>query len=150
MTIELSALECRVLGCLIEKQVTTPSNIAVAECTAERLQSKEQPRPVMELAESQVQAVVDALIKRHLILERSGFGSRVPSISNGCAIPNQLAAASDRERAVLCELLLRGRRPQVSCAPARAHDGFRRCHRGRKHPRALRQRASGALVHRLP
>lgn len=152
MTIELSALECRVLGCLIEKQVTTPEQYPLSLNALQNACNQKSNRdPVMELAEGQVQAVVDALIKRHLILERSGFGSRVPKYQQRlCNTEFSSLQLSDRERAVLCELLLRG--PQTS-GELRARAGrmtaFADATEVENTLEALRQRASGALVHRL-
>ncbi len=79
MRVELDTLEARVIGCLIEKQVTTPDqyplslNALVSACN-----QKSNREPVMSLDEAEVQRTLDALSRKHLLLERSGFGSRVP------------------------------------------------------------------------
>jgi len=56
-----------------------------------------------------VQETIDGLSKRHLVMERSGFGSRVVKyrhrLCNGDHNPLKLTA---QEVAVLCELMLRG------------------------------------------
>jgi uncharacterized protein YceH (UPF0502 family)/ketosteroid isomerase-like protein len=110
MNIRLSALEARILGALIEKEIATPDqyplslNALVAACN-----QKTNRDPVLELDERTVQEALDALSKRHLVLDRSGFGSRVVKwrhrLCNGDHNPLQF---SPQETAVVCELLLRG------------------------------------------
>jgi uncharacterized protein YceH (UPF0502 family) len=64
---------------------------------------------VLALEEREVQAVVDALIKRHLVLEKSGFGSRVPKYHQlFCNTQFGSLKFSPLQTAIVCELLLRG------------------------------------------
>ena len=110
MQIQLTAAEARVIGSLIEKEITTPDqyplslNALVAACN-----QKTNRQPVLELEEARVQEVLDGLSKRHLVMERSGFGSRVLKyrhrLCNGDHNPLQFSA---QELAIVCELLLRG------------------------------------------
>ena len=110
MNLRLSALEARVLGALVEKEITTPDqyplslNALVAACN-----QKTNRDPVLELDDRTVQETLDGLSKRHLVLERSGFGSRVLKyrhrLCNGDHNPLQF---SPQELAIVCELLLRG------------------------------------------
>src|SRR5438105_10976610 len=79
MNIELSALEARVIGCLIEKQITTPDQYPLSlNALVNACNQKSNRDPFMQLAEAEVQGVVDGLVRKHMILERGGFGSRVP------------------------------------------------------------------------
>jgi uncharacterized protein YceH (UPF0502 family) len=110
MKIELTAPEARVIGALIEKQITTPDqyplslNALVAACN-----QKSNRDPVMTLGEPAVQALVDALMARHLVVERSGFGSRVPKYQHRlCNTEAGSLKLDPQELAVLTELLLRG------------------------------------------
>ena len=65
MNIELSDIEARVIGCLIEKEVTTPDyypltlNSLTSACN-----QKSNREPVMTLSETDVQQAVDGLIAR--------------------------------------------------------------------------------------
>ena len=65
---ELDAIELRVLGCLMEKQLATPEyypltlNALVAACN-----QKSNREPVMELAESDVQRALDRLQDEKLV-----------------------------------------------------------------------------------
>ncbi len=110
MTPQLSALEARVVGCLIEKQITTPEqyplsiNALVLACN-----QKSNRDPVLELDEQQVQALVDGLVRKHLIIEKSGFGSRVPKFQQRfCNTEFSALQFTVQQRAIVCELLLRG------------------------------------------
>ena len=110
MRIELDPLEARVIGCLIEKQVTTPDqyplslNSLVAACN-----QKSNRDPIMSLEEPAVQRTLDALARKHLVLERSGFGSRVPKYQHlFCNTEFGTLKFSPQELAIVCELLLRG------------------------------------------
>jgi uncharacterized protein YceH (UPF0502 family) len=64
---------------------------------------------VLALEEREVQAVVDGLMKRQLVLEKSGFGSRVPKYQHlFCNTQFGTLKFSPRGTAIVCELLLRG------------------------------------------
>ena len=110
MRIELDSLEARVIGCMIEKQVTTPDqyplslNALVSACN-----QKSNRDPVMSLDEPAVQRTLDALSRKHLVLERSGFGSRVPKYQHlFCNTEYGSLKFTPQELAIVCELLLRG------------------------------------------
>jgi uncharacterized protein YceH (UPF0502 family) len=74
----LGADEARVIGCLIEKQVTTPDQYPLSlNALTNACNQKSNRDPVLALGEMQVQQLVDGLVRKHLIMERGGFGSRV-------------------------------------------------------------------------
>ncbi|MFI4894813.1 MAG: YceH family protein [Steroidobacterales bacterium] len=107
---QLSALEARVIGSLIEKQITTPEqyplslNALVLACN-----QKSNRDPVVELTDRAVQELVDGLMRRHLVLEKSGFGSRVAKYQQRfCNTEFSTLQFTPQERAIVCELLLRG------------------------------------------
>jgi hypothetical protein len=110
MKIQLSALEARILGALIEKEITTPDQYPLSlNALVNACNQKTNRDPVMSLDEATVQQALDGLSKRHLILERSGFGSRVVKfrhrLCNGDHNPLQMTS---QEVAVITELMLRG------------------------------------------
>ncbi len=110
MPITLSSLDARVLGALIEKEITTPDQYPLSlNALTNACNQKTNRDPVLELDERTVQETLDGLSRRHLILERSGFGSRVVKyrhrLCNGDHNPLQF---SPHELAIVCELLLRG------------------------------------------
>ena len=110
MRIELDSLEARVIGCLIEKQVTTPDQYPLSlNALVNACNQKNNREPVMSLDEPTVQRTLDALSRKHLILERSGFGSRVPKYQHlFCNTEYGTLKFSPQELAIVCELLLRG------------------------------------------
>ncbi len=114
MRIELTALEQRVIGSLLEKEITTPEhyplslNALTAACN-----QKSSREPVLNLSETQVQDVLDGLIRKHLASEQSGFGSRVHKYKHRfCNTGFGGFEFTAGELGVLCLLLLRG--PQTA------------------------------------
>lgn len=110
MQLELSLYETRVIGALIEKQITTPDqyplslNALVGACN-----QKTNREPVLDLDESTVQQTVDELIKKRLVSEKSGFGSRVPKYQQRfCNTEFGSLQFSEQELGIVCLLLLRG------------------------------------------
>ncbi len=110
MNIELSPLEARVIGCLIEKQITTPDQYPLSlNALVNACNQKSNRDPVLELDEGTVQRTVDALAKRHFVVERSGFGSRVPKYQHRfCNTEYGTLKFDEQELAIVCELLVRG------------------------------------------
>ena len=110
MKIELTGLEARVIGCLIEKQITTPDQYPLSlNALLNACNQKSNREPVLELGETAVQQTVDTLVKRHLLLERSGFGSRVSKYQHlFCNTEFGTLKFTPQELAIVCELLLRG------------------------------------------
>jgi uncharacterized protein len=110
VNIELTAIEARVIGCLIEKAITTPDQYPLSlNALTNACNQKSNRDPIMDLDERTVQQTVDALARKHMLLEKSGFGSRVQKYQHrfcntGFGAPN----FSPLETAIICELLLRG------------------------------------------
>ena len=110
MSIELTPHEARVIGCLIEKQIATPDQYPLSlNALTNACNQKSNRDPVLDLDEREVQSVVDWLMRRQLVLERSGFGSRVPKYQHlFCNTQYGSLKFSPQETAIVCELLLRG------------------------------------------
>jgi hypothetical protein len=108
--IELTALEARVIGCLIEKAITTPDQYPLSlNALTNACNQKSNRDPVLDLNEQTVQQIVDGLVKKHLILERSGFGSRVPKYQHRfCNTGFGTLELTPAQTAIVCELMLRG------------------------------------------
>lgn len=98
--------ECRVLGCLVEKQLSTPEyypltlNALVNACN----QSSNRD-PVLRLGEEEVTLALEGLRAQDLACELSGAGLR--AVKHEHALEETLHL-SVQEAAVLAELLLRG------------------------------------------
>jgi uncharacterized protein YceH (UPF0502 family) len=110
MKIELTAVEARVIGCLIEKAITTPDQYPLSlNALLNACNQKSNREPVMDLSESTVQQTVEGLSKKHMIMEKSGFGSRVPKYQHRfCNTEFGTLRLDPQELAIVCELLVRG------------------------------------------
>jgi uncharacterized protein YceH (UPF0502 family) len=110
MPIELTLHEARIIGCLIEKSIATPDQYPLSlHALTQACNQKSNREPVMELTEAEVQASLDGLAKKHLVLEKSGFGSRVPKYQHRfCNTGFGSMELSPLATAILCELMLRG------------------------------------------
>ncbi|CAI0890924.1 G20.3 [Serratia quinivorans] len=110
MKYELSAKEARVIGCLLEKQVTTPDQYPLSLNGIQlACNQKTNREPVMELTESEVQQILDLLLKKHFLRTLSGFGNRVVKYEHRfCNSEFGQLKLSVAEVAVVATLLLRG------------------------------------------
>jgi uncharacterized protein YceH (UPF0502 family) len=111
MNIELSATEARVIGCLIEKEITTPDQYPLSlNALTNACNQKTNREPVLELPEAAVQQVVDALMKKYLVSDKSaGYGGRVTKYKHRfCNTEFGSLKFSKQELGILCVLLLRG------------------------------------------
>jgi uncharacterized protein YceH (UPF0502 family) len=110
--VALDALEARVLGCLIEKEATTPDvyplslNALVNACN-----QKNNRAPVMALGEREVEGALDRLRGRALVTAFSGANARAIRYKHrfGERFPVEPLA-----QAMLAELMLRG--PQTTAS----------------------------------
>ena len=123
MELELNAVEVRILGCLIEKEMATPEyypltlNALVNACN-----QKSNRHPVMMLDQAGVeQTLYEMRMDRKLVIEVSSSGSRVPKYRHNMSAHWNFSPA---KMAILCELFLRG--PQTP--------GDLRAHASRLHP----------------
>jgi len=105
-SLDLSPAELRVLGCLLEKQRTTPD---VYPLTLNSLRSAcnqaTNRDPVVEYDDAVLRAALHRLERRGLIRLASGRGSRAPKYRH--LLAEALPMSSDEE-AVMCVLMLRG------------------------------------------
>jgi uncharacterized protein YceH (UPF0502 family) len=110
MKIELTALEARVIGCLIEKQITTPDQYPLSlNALLNACNQKSNREPVLALSEPEVQRLLDDLQRKHLVIENSGLGSRVKKYQHCfCNTTFSSLQFTPPEQAIICELLLRG------------------------------------------
>jgi uncharacterized protein YceH (UPF0502 family) len=110
MNLELTLHETRVIGCLIEKQITTPEQYPLSlNALTNACNQKSNREPVLELDEATVRQTVDQLVKKRLASEQSGYGSRVPKFQHlFCNTNFGTLKFSPQELAIVCELFLRG------------------------------------------
>jgi len=148
----LSAHEARVIGCLIEKQITTPEQYPLSlNALTNACNQKSNRDPLLELSEAEVQTLIDALSRKHLVLERSGFGSRVAKYQQRfCNMEFSTLQFTPQQRAIVCELLLRGAQtPGELRSRAARMVPFTDVSEVEAALEALAQREGGALVVRL-
>ncbi len=102
----LSASETRVLGCLLEKQRTTPDQYPLS-LNALRLACNQSTNrdPVVEYDEAILRDALHRLERRGYTRYASGAGSRTPKYRH--LLAEALPMAED-EQAVICVLMLRG------------------------------------------
>jgi len=110
MNMNLSLYEMRVLGCLIEKSISTPDQYPLSlNALVNACNQKSNRDPVLELKETAVQDTVDGLIKKFLVSRASSYGSRVTKYQHRfCNSEFGELKLSDKAVAILCELFLRG------------------------------------------
>lgn len=106
MEVQLSAQEARVLGCLIEKEMTTPEYYPLTlNALTNACNQKSNRDPVMTLDETAVVRSLDVLRFQGLVMLAASDGGRVPKYKHNLA---QKLYLEPEEQAILCELLLRG------------------------------------------
>ncbi|UYI50151.1 YceH family protein [Vibrio natriegens] len=110
MKVELTAIEARVIGCLIEKEVTTPDLYPLSlNALTNACNQKSNREPVMSLSESDVLDAVDALIERRLVSDESAFNSRVSKYQHRfCNTEFGDLKLTEQEKGIVCCMLLRG------------------------------------------
>jgi len=145
----LSAVEARILGCLLEKEATTPDlypltlNTLVNACN-----QRSNRAPIMSLTSRDVETSLEPLRLKRLVVLFAGADARVPKYRHTLDAIHPMEPAA---QALFAELLLRG--PQTG-AELRS-----RAERFLAMPDLLEvetlltelaQRPAGALVRRLP
>lgn len=146
---QLTPLEARILGSLIEKELTTPEyypltlNALLAACT-----QKNNRFPVMALDEETLGRGIYSLQEKHLVESFAGATARALKYRE--RLLAVLPLAPD-ERAIICELLLRGAQTvgELRARAARMHP-FASAEEVEDALTRLAARETGALVAELP
>jgi uncharacterized protein YceH (UPF0502 family) len=153
MNIELAPLEARVIGCLIEKQITTPDQYPLSlNALVNACNQKSNRDPIMEVDERTVQDTLDQLARKHFVIEKSGFGSRVPKYQHRfCNTEYGTLKLTAQELAIVCELLVRGpQTPGELRTRASRMASFSDVGQVEAALESLRTREDGPFVVRLP
>lgn len=105
MVLELSEMEVRVLGALVEKEITTPEYYPLSvNALMNACNQKSNRDPVMTLDEEAVRKVLRSLTDQYVV-RSAGGDSRVAKFEHRL---NELYNFHRHEIAVLCVLMLRG------------------------------------------
>jgi uncharacterized protein YceH (UPF0502 family) len=104
--VDLIAAETRVLGCLLEKQRTTPDAYPLS-LNALRLACNQSTNrePVVEYDEATIRDALHRLERRRFVRLASGAGSRAAKYRH---LLDEALPIDEAERAILCVLMLRG------------------------------------------
>jgi uncharacterized protein YceH (UPF0502 family) len=110
MLIQLTPKQARLIGVLLEKEVTTPDQYPLSlNGLTLGCNQKSNREPVINLAESEVQDILDELKDKKLILEYAGAGSRVVKYKHRfCNTEFSDLKFSRQQLAIVCVMLLRG------------------------------------------
>ena len=110
MNTVLSPIEARIIGCLIEKEVTTPDHYPLTlNSLTTACNQKSNREPVLSLSEAEVLDAVDGLIARRMVSDESSFNSRVNKYQHRfCNTEFGDLQFTEQERAIICCMLLRG------------------------------------------
>lgn len=105
--IPLTFEQCRVLGCLIEKENTTPDNYPLTlNNTLLACNQSTNREPVVTFSEEAVLEALEGLKARHFAFQVTLAGARVQKYKHN--LEHKLPWLEKPELAVLCVLLLRG------------------------------------------
>ncbi|MCW8329952.1 DUF480 domain-containing protein [Photobacterium sp. SDRW27] len=111
MDICFSLNEARVVGCLLEKEVTTPDQYPLTlNALTTACNQKSNREPVLSLDEATVLDTVEELKSKRILQEvTAGFGSRVAKFQHRfCNTEFSTLQFTKQEKAAICVMLLRG------------------------------------------
>ncbi|HSI36697.1 MAG: YceH family protein [Phycisphaerae bacterium] len=110
MAIELTADEARILGVLIEKEMTTPEGYPLTlNAVVNGANQKSNRWPVMAMTEDAARAALVSLRGKGLVVQLDGHGSRTSKFKHDAGPKLGVTKA---ELVVLAELMLRGPQTQ--------------------------------------
>jgi uncharacterized protein YceH (UPF0502 family) len=102
----LHPVEIRVLGALIEKDITTPEYYPLTVNSLQNACNQKSNRdPVVQFDEQTVEQALETLKNKHLVVRISGAGHRVEKWAHRLG---EMLNLGRREMALLCVLMLRG------------------------------------------
>jgi len=110
MLVHLTPHQARVIGVLIEKEITTPDQYPLSlNALTLGCNQKSSREPIMQLSESEVQNILDELRDKNLLFEHQSSGSRVVKYKHRfCNTEFSSLKFTPQELAIVCVLLLRG------------------------------------------
>ena len=110
LPLDLNANEARVIGCLMEKSVTTPDQYPLTlNALTNACNQKSSRNPVMSLGQGVVQHTVRELAQKHLLLVEDNFKRGVEKYTQRfCNSSFSELQFDTAQFAIVCLLLLRG------------------------------------------
>ena len=107
---ELNQIEQRIIGVLLEKEVTTPDQYPLSlNSLTTGCNQKSNREPVLELSEAEVLDTVDGLIAKRIVVRDEAVSGRVDKYRHRfCNTEFGDLQFNEQQLAVVCVLLLRG------------------------------------------
>lgn len=107
---ELNQIEQRIIGVLLEKEITTPDQYPLSlNSLTTGCNQKSNREPVFELSEAEVLDAVDGLIAKRIVVRDEAVSGRVDKYRHRfCNTEFGDLQFSEQQLAVVCVLLLRG------------------------------------------
>ena len=108
--VALSAVQCRIIGVMLEKETTTPEHYPISiNGITTACNQKSNRDPVMLLNEDEVQNSVDELVKMNqLIIDHNATGRVSKYMHRFCDTEFGNLKFSAQQKAIICLLMLRG------------------------------------------
>lgn len=110
MDLDLTLNETRLIGALVEKELTTPDQYPLSlNALTLACNQKSNREPVLSLSDNEVQSCLQQLQHKRLVREESGYGSRVAKYRHRfCNTEFSELQLSAQELAVVTVMFLRG------------------------------------------
>ena len=110
MNINLTLNETRIIGSLIEKEITTPDQYPLSlNALTNACNQKSNRDPVLKLEQSTVQEILDQLNKKYFVSGKTGYGSRVEKYKHRfCNVGFGALEFTQQEQGIICVMFLRG------------------------------------------
>ena len=107
---ELNQIEQRIIGVLLEKEITTPDQYPLSlNSLTTGCNQKSNREPVLELSEAEVLDAIDGLIAKRIVVRDEAVSGRVDKYRHRfCNTEFGDLQFSEQQLAVVCVLLLRG------------------------------------------
>ena len=107
---ELNQIEQRIIGVLLEKEITTPDQYPLSlNSLTTGCNQKSNREPVLELSEAEVLDTVDGLIAKRIVVRDEAVSGRVDKYRHRfCNTEFGDLQFNEQQLAVVCVLLLRG------------------------------------------
>ncbi|RZQ52978.1 DUF480 domain-containing protein [Pseudoalteromonas phenolica] len=107
---ELNQIEQRIIGVLLEKQITTPDQYPLSlNSLTTGCNQKSNREPVLELSEAEVLDAIDGLIAKRIVVRDEAVSGRVDKYRHRfCNTEFGDLQFSEQQLAIVCVLLLRG------------------------------------------
>lgn len=150
---EINQIEMRIIGCLIEKEITTPDQYPLSvNALVNACNQKSSREPVTSYAEVDIQDALDALVERGLVTQVSASHSRVSKYQHRfCNTEFSDLQLSPAELAIVCLLFVRGAQTpgELRSRSGRLHD-FQNREEVELALQTLQSKTGGPFVQQLP